>query len=122
LEALKHEMAEWEPVTFVLHPTLGAEIQKTRPAIVVSGQPFTRLRRTVVVVPLSSAHTESDFPLIIAIKTSEHPKAPSVYIGRSPSVGSQNGRGGQTNGSQRIHLKLIHHPFQSMSAPPHHSS
>ena len=52
-------------------PTIGSEIKKTRPAIVVSSQPFNRLRRTVVVVPLSSAHAESDFPLLIAIKTSE---------------------------------------------------
>jgi mRNA interferase MazF len=59
-------------------PTIGSEIKKTRPAIVVSSQPFNRLRRTVVVVPLSSAHTESDFPLLIAIKTSERPSVAVV--------------------------------------------
>lgn len=54
-------------------PTLGSEIKKTRPAIIISGQPFNRLRRTLVVVPLSSAHNETEFPLLIAIRSSGRP-------------------------------------------------
>jgi mRNA interferase MazF len=54
-------------------PTLGSEIKKTRPAIVLSDQPFNRLRRTVVVVPLSSAHDRTEFPLLIAIRSSGKP-------------------------------------------------
>ena len=38
-----------------LDPTQGAEIQKTRPCLVLSHDTINRLRRTVVVVPLSSA-------------------------------------------------------------------
>ena len=54
-------------------PTLGSEMRKTRPAIIISGQPFNRFRRTVVVVPLSSAHERTEFPLLIAMSSSGKP-------------------------------------------------
>ena len=54
-------------------PTIGSEIKKTRPAIILSRHPFNRLRRTVVVVPLSSAPDETEFPLLIAIRPSGVP-------------------------------------------------
>ena len=54
-------------------PTIGSEIKKTRPAIILSGQPFNRLRRTLVIVPLSSAHERTEFPLLIAIHSSGKP-------------------------------------------------
>jgi mRNA interferase MazF len=54
-------------------PTIGSEIKKTRPAIILSGQPFNRLRRTLLVVPLSSAHERTEFPLLIAIRSSGKP-------------------------------------------------
>ena len=38
-----------------LDPTEGSEVKKTRPCIVLSQDTVNRLRRTVVVVPLSSA-------------------------------------------------------------------
>jgi len=38
-----------------LNPTQGAEIQKTRPCLVLTGNVLNRTRRTVVVVPLSTA-------------------------------------------------------------------
>ena len=38
-----------------LDPTQGSEIRKTRPCVVLSHDTLNRLRRTVVVVPLSSA-------------------------------------------------------------------
>ncbi len=50
-------------------PTIGAEIKKTRPAVIISGQPFNRLRRTVVVIPLSSAYAHTEFPLLIAVQS-----------------------------------------------------
>jgi mRNA interferase MazF len=37
-----------------LDPTRGAEIRKTRPAVVLSGDGLNRARRTIVVVPLST--------------------------------------------------------------------
>ncbi len=54
-------------------PTVGSEIKKTRPAIILSTQPFNRLRRTLVVVPLSTAHNKSEIPLLIAIHSSGVP-------------------------------------------------
>lgn len=54
-------------------PTIGSEIRKTRPAVIVSRQPFNRLRRTVLVVPLSSAHHATEFPLLIAMRSGGRP-------------------------------------------------
>ena len=59
-------------------PTIGGEIKKTRPAVIVSDQPFNRLRRTVVVVPLSSSHDQTEFPLLIAIRSSARPSVAVV--------------------------------------------
>ena len=59
-------------------PTIGAEIKKTRPAVIVSDQPFNRLRRTVVVVPLSGTHDQTEFPLLIAIRSSARPSVAVV--------------------------------------------
>ena len=59
-------------------PTIGSEIKKTRPAIILSRQPFNRLRRTVIVVPLSSAHVKTEFPLLIAISVSPCPSSISL--------------------------------------------
>lgn len=38
-----------------LNPTQGSEIKKTRPCILIGATPINRARRTVVVIPLSSA-------------------------------------------------------------------
>jgi mRNA interferase MazF len=50
-------------------PQLGSEIKKERPAVIVEREPFTRLRRTVMVIPLSAAHAQTEFPLLIATQT-----------------------------------------------------
>jgi mRNA interferase MazF len=50
-----------------LDPTQGSEIKKTRPCLVLSHDTLNRLRRTVVVVPLSSAakpHPPITIPVI----------------------------------------------------------
>lgn len=38
-----------------LDPTVGAEIQKTRPVVIMSNTSINKARRTVVVVPLSTS-------------------------------------------------------------------
>jgi mRNA interferase MazF len=38
-----------------LDPTTGAEIQKTRPVVVISNSSINKARKTVVVVPLSTS-------------------------------------------------------------------
>ncbi len=48
-----------------LDPSRGAEIQKTRPAVVLSVDSLNRIRRTVIVVPLSTGPAPRP-PLVIA--------------------------------------------------------
>lgn len=50
-----------------LDPTLGSEIAKTRPCVVISGNVFNRLRRTVVVIPFSTSPQPST-PLLVPVR------------------------------------------------------
>jgi mRNA interferase MazF len=59
-------------------PQVGSEIKKVRPAVIVSREPFNRLRRTVVVVPLSTAHNSTEFPLLVATPSSGKPSVAVV--------------------------------------------
>ncbi len=49
-----------------LDPTLGSEIAKRRPCVIVSGNVYNRLRRTVVIIPLSSSPAASP-PLLVRV-------------------------------------------------------
>lgn len=49
-----------------LDPTLGSEIRKTRPCVVISVRVLNEKRRTVIVVPLSSSPKASP-PILIPI-------------------------------------------------------
>jgi mRNA interferase MazF len=55
-----------------LDPTLGSEIRKTRPCIVVSVKILNEKRRTVIVVPLSSSPAPSP-PILIPITCDGRP-------------------------------------------------
>lgn len=48
-----------------LNPTRGSEIRKRRPAVMLSGDPLNRARRTVVVVPLSTGPAPRP-PIVVA--------------------------------------------------------
>ena len=48
------------------YPARGSESQKRRPAVVVSADPLNRIRRTVVVLPLSTGPMPHP-PLVIAV-------------------------------------------------------
>jgi mRNA interferase MazF len=50
-----------------LDPTVGSEIKKKRPCVIIGATPINEARRTVVVVPLSSAG-QPRLPLAIPIK------------------------------------------------------
>ena len=50
-----------------LDPTLGSEIAKTRPCVILSGNVFNRLRRTVVIIPLSTSPQPSA-PLLVSVR------------------------------------------------------
>ena len=52
-----------------LDPTVGSEIAKTRPCVVMTRNVVNQLRRTVVVVPLSSSPSAHP-PIRVAIKSS----------------------------------------------------
>ncbi len=49
-----------------LNPTVGSEINKLRPCVLVGAKPINQARRTVVVVPLSSSATARP-PLVIPL-------------------------------------------------------
>jgi mRNA interferase MazF len=49
-----------------LDPTLGSEIRKTRPCVIVGTNVLDERRRTVVVVPLSSTHRAAP-PLLVPV-------------------------------------------------------
>ena len=55
-----------------LDPTLGSEISKTRPCVVVSVKALNEKRRTVIVVPLSSSPKASP-PILIPISCAGRP-------------------------------------------------
>ena len=58
-----------------LDPTLGSEIPKTRPCVVVSVKVLNERRRTVIVVPLSSSPKASP-PILIPISCDGHAEWP----------------------------------------------
>ena len=55
-----------------LDPTLGSEIRKTRPCVVVSARVLNERRRTVIVIPLSSSPRPSP-PILIPLSCDGHP-------------------------------------------------
>jgi len=55
-----------------LDPTLGSEIRKTRPCIVISVRVLNERRKTVIVVPLSSSAKASP-PILIPISCDGRP-------------------------------------------------
>ncbi len=50
-----------------LNPVQGSEMAKTRPCVVVSAAQFNAVRRTVVIVPLTSTRADPTWPLLIAL-------------------------------------------------------
>ena len=62
-----------------LDPTLGSEIRKTRPCIVMSVKVLNERRRTVIVVPLSSSPKASP-PILIPISCGQPAVAVSDQI------------------------------------------
>jgi mRNA interferase MazF len=53
------------------NPSIGTEIQKTRPAIIISGTIFNQ-RRKVTVLPITSSHPDSRLlPIVVPIKPND---------------------------------------------------
>lgn len=55
-----------------LDPTAGSEISKTRPCVIISNSAVNEHRRTVVIVPLSSA-SHADPPVMVSVTCSGRP-------------------------------------------------
>ena len=55
-----------------LDPTQGAEIKKTRPCVVLTHDTLNQLRRTVVVIPLSTA-AKPHPPITVPVTCQGHP-------------------------------------------------
>lgn len=49
------EVAQYQIVLVNLDPTIGSEIQKTRPCVIVSPNEINKHLRTVVIAPMTSA-------------------------------------------------------------------
>lgn len=52
-----------------LDPVQGSEMARTRPCVVVSLTELNAVRRTVVIVPLTSTTTPANWPLLIELPT-----------------------------------------------------
>lgn len=49
-----------------LNPTVGSEIQKIRPCVILSASPINKARRTVVIIPLTSS-TKQHPPITVEV-------------------------------------------------------
>ena len=54
-----------------LDPTIGSEIAKTRPCVIVSNDILNDRRRTVVIIPLSTAPQASP-PILVPVRCGGH--------------------------------------------------
>ena len=53
----------------MLDPVQGSELAKTRPCVVISSTELNAVRRTVVIVPLTSTSAPQNWPLLIELPT-----------------------------------------------------
>jgi mRNA interferase MazF len=64
-----------------LDPTLGSEINKTRPAIIVSRSDYNKIAETVTVIPISSGRFIPSFHTRLSkLKKESHAVIPQVRI------------------------------------------
>lgn len=67
MSKVKNEIERGDVFWARLDPTVGFELQKTRPVVVLSINPLNKARKTVVVVPLSTSAPAIEF-LNVALK------------------------------------------------------
>ena len=60
------ELNQYTVVLVNLDPTIGSEIQKTRPCVIVSPDEMNRSLRTIVIAPMTSQ--SKDYPTRVRIK------------------------------------------------------
>lgn len=67
MSKIKKEVARGDVFWARLDPTIGSEIQKTRPVVILSINPLNKARKTAIVVPLSTSAPAIEF-LNVALK------------------------------------------------------
>lgn len=60
------EIGQYEIVLVNLDPTVGSEIKKTRPCVVISPDEMNRFLRTVVIAPMTTS--SKNYPTRVGIK------------------------------------------------------
>lgn len=65
------KISQYDIVIVNLDPTIGSEIKKTRPCVVISPDEMNRYLRTVIVAPITSS--SKDYPTRVLVKVRENP-------------------------------------------------
>lgn len=60
------ELSQYYIVLVNLDPTLGSEIKKTRPCVIISPDEMNRFLRTIVIAPMTSQ--SKDYPTRVRVK------------------------------------------------------
>ncbi len=63
------ELKQYSIILVNLDPTIGSEIKKTRPCVIISPNEMNKYLRTIVVAPMTTNLTK--YPTRIAIKTND---------------------------------------------------
>jgi mRNA interferase MazF len=61
MSKIKKEVGRGDVFWACLDPTIGSEIQKTRPVVILSINPLNKVRKTAIVVPLSTSAPAIEF-------------------------------------------------------------
>ena len=74
-----------------LDPTIGSEIAKTRPAVVISNDVGNQHADRVIVAPISSGSTDKTYPFEVLLQAAEAglPKASKVLLDQIRTVDKQ---------------------------------
>ena len=74
-----------------LDPTIGSEIAKTRPAVVISNDVGNQYADRVIVAPISSGSTDKIYPFEVLLQAAEAglPKASKVLLDQIRTVDKQ---------------------------------
>lgn len=62
------ELAQYQIILVNLDPTVGSEIKKTRPCVIISPNEMNRYLQTIVIAPITSS--DKEYPTRVPLKTS----------------------------------------------------
>ena len=72
------EVKQYQIVLVKLETTLGSEIQKTRPCVIISPNEMNDNLQTVVIAPMTS--TSRKYPTRVKVKHKKHQKKYEKYL------------------------------------------